>query len=138
MTHLFAYGTLMCDDIMREVSACVLQGLPGVLQGYSRRCVKNAAYPAITADESGKVNGILYLDLPATSWQRLDRFEGEMYARRPVQIELEDRRLLSAATYVAREEFMVYLEEREWDFEEFLRAGKTGFQNQYKGYRLLE
>lgn len=35
----FAYGTLMCEDIMREVSGIRPSHVPGTLKGYRRRSV---------------------------------------------------------------------------------------------------
>lgn len=137
MDHLFAYGTLMCEDIMEEVSGCRLSHEPGTLKGYSRRAVRGECYPAVMADEKARVGGILYRDVPDAAWERLDRFEGEMYARRPVQIESNDGALLLAATYVVRSEFLDHLEEHEWDFADFLRNGKALFQRHYRGYRSL-
>ena len=46
MENLFAYGTLMCEDIMREVSGVRLLQVSGKLKGYSRRGVKGEHYPA--------------------------------------------------------------------------------------------
>ena len=137
MDHLFAYGTLMCEDIMEEVSGCRLSHDPGTLKGYSRRAVRGESYPALMPDEIGLVGGVVYRDVPDAAWERLDRFEGEMYARRPVQIELNDGAPLAAATYVVRPEFLDRLEEHEWDFADFLRNGKALFQREYRGYRSL-
>ncbi len=33
MEHLFAYGTLMCADIMREVTGCAAAAVPAILRG---------------------------------------------------------------------------------------------------------
>lgn len=102
MENLFAYGTLMCDDIMREVSGCDLSHRPGTLHGYSRRAVKGEDYPAIVADETGVVVGVIYLDVPDSAWRRLDAFEGEMYARQAVQVDLSDGVTLVAGVYVVQ------------------------------------
>jgi gamma-glutamylcyclotransferase (GGCT)/AIG2-like uncharacterized protein YtfP len=132
MENLFAYGTLMCDDIMREVSGCSLTQIPGTLKGYSRRSVKGKHYPALVPDEEGLVAGVLYRDVPDPAWDRLDRFEGEMYARRVVRIEQSDGAALPAATYVVRQEFLDRLDQSDWDFAGFLRNGKASFQKHYK------
>ena len=137
MENLFAYGTLMCDDIMREVSGCHLSHVPGTLEGYSRRCVKGEHYPALVSDEKGRVEGVVYRNVPNSAWERLDRFEGEMYARQLVQIDLNDGATLLAATYVVKPEFLDHLEASEWDFADFLRSGKASFQRRYKGYQSL-
>ncbi len=124
----------MCGDIMGEVSGCRLSAIPGILRGYSRRSVKGEHYPALLPDADGRVEGVLYRDVPDSAWRRLDRFEGDMYARQVVQIELNDGASLPAATYVVRPEFLDQLEQSEWDLAEFLRRGKARFRRRYKGY----
>lgn len=135
--NLFAYGTLMCEDIMREVSGCRLSHVPGILKGYSRRSVKGEYYPALVPDELGRVDGVIYRNVPHSARERLDRFEGEMYERRLVRIELTDGATLRAAAYVVKPQFLDRLEPSEWDFAGFLRNGKANFQKHYKGYRAL-
>ena len=88
----------MCDDIIEEISGHQLSYIPGALNGYSRRCVKGECYPAVVTDKQGRVEGMVYLNVPDTAWERLDRFEGEMYTRQLVQIELSDCVTLPAAT----------------------------------------
>jgi gamma-glutamylcyclotransferase (GGCT)/AIG2-like uncharacterized protein YtfP len=97
MENLFAYGTLMCDDIMIEVSGCRLSHMPGTLRGYSRRSVRGEHYPALVPREEGRVEGVVYRNVPDSAWDRLDRFEGEMYTRQLLQIQLNGRATLLAA-----------------------------------------
>jgi gamma-glutamylcyclotransferase (GGCT)/AIG2-like uncharacterized protein YtfP len=132
MTHLFAYGTLMCEDIMREVAGCRLPNVRGKLRGYSRRIVKGELYPALVQDEAGQVSGLVFRDVPPAAWERLDRFEGEMYRRQSVQVELADSKLLQAAAYVVRPEFLGHLDLSDWDFDRFLRSGKKRFLQEYR------
>jgi gamma-glutamylcyclotransferase (GGCT)/AIG2-like uncharacterized protein YtfP len=137
MENLFAYGTLMCEDIMEEVSGCRLAGVPGTLKGYGRRSVRGEHYPALVPHEEGRVEGVVYRNVPDSAWERLDRFEGEMYVRQLVQIELNDGSTAQAATYVVQPEFLDLLDPTDWDFGEFLRNGKASFQRHYRGYRSL-
>lgn len=137
MTNLFAYGTLMCEDIMQEVSGCRLSPVPGILKGYSRRSVKNEYFPGLVSNAESRVEGVAYSDVPDSAWDRLDRFEGQMCARRLVQIELNDGATLPAATFVVKPQFLVRLEPSEWNFADFLRYGKANFQKNYKGYKAL-
>ncbi len=138
MAHLFAYGTLMCDDIMAEIAGSHHSPVFATLRGYRRMRVKGEHYPALVPDEEGHVDGVVYLDVSATAWDRLDRFEGEMYSRKIVEIELNDGHAVLSETYVARAEFMDYLVDAEWDFAEFLRKNKASFRRSYKGYRALK
>jgi gamma-glutamylcyclotransferase (GGCT)/AIG2-like uncharacterized protein YtfP len=138
MKNLFAYGTLMCDDIMGEVSGFRLSHTTGTLKGYTRRAVKGEHYPALLPDDKDRVEGVAYLDVPESAWHRLDRFEGEMYERLRVEITLGSGATLHAETYVVKPEFLIRLEPHGWDFAEFLGTGKTSFQRHYRGYRSLE
>ena len=138
MGHLFAYGTLMCNDIMEEISGSHLSPVSATLKGYRRMRVKGEHYPALVPDADGRVDGVVYLNVSGTSWDHLDRFEGEMYSRKIVQVEFNDGRAVPAETYVARVEFMDYLVDAEWDFVEFLRKNKGSFRRTYKGYRALK
>lgn len=133
MENLFAYGTLMCDDIMREVSVFPLSHVPASLKGYSRRRVIGELYPAIIADAESCVGGVVYQDVPDAVWERLDRFEGRMYARQRIQIEVNDGTRLDAQAYIVKPTFTDCLETSEWDFEEFLKHSKANFQKSYKG-----
>ena len=133
----FAYGTLMCEDIMEEVSGCRLSCMPGVLRGYSRRSVRGEHFPALVLDQEGRVEGVVYRNLTSSAWERLDRFEGDMYIRRVVQIELNNGTALPAATYVWKPQFLDDLEDSDWSFANFLRNGKEHFQRDYRGYQQL-
>jgi gamma-glutamylcyclotransferase (GGCT)/AIG2-like uncharacterized protein YtfP len=135
MENLFAYGTLMCDDIMRDVSGCLLSRVSGTLKGYSRRRVRGELYPAIIADPDSCIDGVVYREVPTAAWERLDRFEGQMYLRQSVQITVNDGTLLHAETYLIKPKFIDCLEASEWDFEEFLQNDKASFERSYKGYR---
>jgi len=137
MENLFAYGTLMCEDIMAEVSGCRLSHMPGTLSGYSRRPVRKEHYPAIVKEDKGRVRGVIYQNVPESAWDRLDRFEGEMYARRRVQMELTDGATLQAEAYVIQPAYAHLLEACEWNFDDFLRNGKARFMKNYKGYASL-
>ena len=138
MQNLFAYGTLMCEDIMRKVSGCSFQHMPGILTGYIRRCVRGEPYPALIPHSRGRVEGVLYLNISSLAWNRLDRFEGDLYVRQRVPIGLHNNTTVNAETYIVRPEFRSYLEQSDWDFADFLRNGKARFEGRYKGYRFLD
>lgn len=137
MSRLFAYGTLMCEDIMQSVSGCRLSRMPGILRGYCRRAVKHQVYPAIVPDARCNVAGIVYFNVPPDAWHRLDLFEGDMYFREKVEIDLENGERVSAQTYVAKPSYRMHLEDAAWDHEAFLSRGKTTFERKYIGFRSL-
>lgn len=135
MAHLFAYGTLMCDDIMESVAGCLPEKKKALLAGYQRFSVKNEHYPGLVAGGDGKVEGIIYCNITEDSWRRLDSFEGEMYSRLTVEVELEDGSSQAAYVYIVKPEFENKLEKSGWSLENFLQKGKGGFIANYGGYR---
>ena len=137
MENLFAYGTLMCEDIMYEVSGCHLAREPGTLRGYIRRSVIGENYPGILLYKEASVDGLIYRKVPSAAWDRLDRFEGEMYERHQVTVELIDWTPLSAETYIIRPMYLNCLDQSDWNFDDFIRNGKASFQRNYRGYHSL-
>jgi gamma-glutamylcyclotransferase (GGCT)/AIG2-like uncharacterized protein YtfP len=132
--HLFAYGTLMCNDIMAKISGSNLVSIPATLRGYQPRCVKGEYYRALVPEPEGRVEGVVYRDVSRMVWGRLDRFEGDMYVREMVHVEVSNGVILPAETYVGRSDFLDHLDEAEWDFVNFLRSGKQAFRKHYRGY----
>jgi gamma-glutamylcyclotransferase (GGCT)/AIG2-like uncharacterized protein YtfP len=136
--HLFAYGTLISEDIMFAVSGHRLTGVRCLLRDYERGKIQGEVYPGIVARPGKVVEGVLYSDVPEAAWKRLDIFEGEMYQRRVIQVELEDGAVREAQAYVLRPEFEHNLSAGPWSLEEFLRSGKERFQRQYLGFEALK
>ena len=134
---LFAYGTLMCAEIMAEVSGKRLPSTPAVLAGYHRFLVRGEQYPGVVDDPVGTVSGLVYHDIDAIGWQRLDRFEGEMYERRPVTVQLASADLALVDCYLVRPAFFHRLTTTEWDYATFLRSGNTLFRSQYLGFKAI-
>jgi gamma-glutamylcyclotransferase (GGCT)/AIG2-like uncharacterized protein YtfP len=135
MPNLFAYGTLMCEDIMLEAAGCYPASCRGILVGYSRCPLKGEVYPAIIPDDKGRVEGILYLDISLKALKRLDRFEEELYSRQSIVINLLDKTTIPAETYCLKSEFLHCAERTEWDFENFLLHHKRSFQRDYNCYQ---
>jgi len=134
----FAYGTLMCEDIMLAVTGRRFTRTPAILRDFRRRAVRGEVYPGILPERGGIVEGIVYRNLPDTAWAGLDAFEGEMYQRQIVGVTLEDRTPVEAYTYVIKPEFQNRLETSEWDFEKFLQSGKKAFEAHYFGFKVLK
>ena len=135
---LFAYGTLMCADIMHAVSGChELCGSAGLLHGHCRLCVRGEHYPGMVPRPGASVQGVVYHAVSADAWARLDRFEGDMYVRTGVEVELADATILRVQTYLVRPELSGLLEDRVWKLEDFLRHGKADFESAYAGYTAI-
>ena len=137
MQRLFAYGTLMCSEIMGEVAGTVPSHRPAMIRDYNRRSVRGECYPALVEEEGGRVTGVLYSGIPDSAWHRLDRFEGNMYVRRLVTVELNGGSTTDAFTYIFRPEFSKILSESTWDYTTFMQRGLQRFRRHYSGYRNL-
>jgi gamma-glutamylcyclotransferase (GGCT)/AIG2-like uncharacterized protein YtfP len=136
-SDLFTYGSLMCADIMAQVVGAQLHSSSAVLSGYQRFVVRGEQYPGIVAHSGGKVAGRVYHGITQVSWERLDRFEGEMYERQQVVVSYQNGRKTEVDCYVIRPEFINRLTTIEWDFDTFLRSGKAQFQDQYGGFNAI-
>lgn len=119
--NLFAYGTLMSAPIMARVSRLRPDGVEAVLSGFRRYAVKGAAYPGVVPESGAQVPGVLYWDIPAVAWPRLDRFEGAMYRRLSVEVAVSGGGTEAAEVYVLRGAYRARLAAADWDFAAFER-----------------
>lgn len=132
---LFAYGTLMDAEIMHRVSGLHLEGTPATLRGFRRRRIYGEVYPGIVPAPHDWVDGLLYRGICAPSWERLDRFEGDLYERWDIEVELERGRTRKAQTYVVRPEFSSRLSDSPWSLDRFLGCDRAAFEEEYRGFR---
>ncbi|MBF0278328.1 MAG: gamma-glutamylcyclotransferase [SAR324 cluster bacterium] len=138
MSDLFAYGTLMSEDIMFAVCRTHYSGVEGILQDYRRWQFKGEVYPGMMKQEGGRVEGIIYRDISTENWNRLDAFEGERFSREIVNVGAADGTFRSAHTYVLKAEFAGQLSDSPWELESFLRTGKPLFESAYFGFDVLK
>lgn len=136
--HCFTYGSLMCEDIMRAVTGFALAGTPAELADHARHPVAGEAYPGMRPAPGGRVQGVLYRDLPRIAFARLDAFEGEQYTREEAAVALPDGRRVAAFTYVFKPQYASLLLPGDWDFEAFLKDGKRIFEARYLGFSRIE
>lgn len=133
--HLFTYGTLMALDIMGDVSGCALEGVGVILDGYERYGVRGEQYPGIIKADHGRVEGVLYYNVPPEALTRLDLFEGKMYSREPVRVvRKDDGKFIEAMAYVITPESAHMLTGKAWDFNNFIQNGKQIFEDLYSGF----
>lgn len=106
----------MYRPLLEFLTAPNLRAVEAGLNDYRCLGVKRTDYPAIEAHAGAVVNGMLVMDIPATAWQRLDRYEGEMYRRTVVQVQLSNGENKEARTYVIRPRYSTRLTQREWQY----------------------
>ena len=132
--HLFAYGTLMHPAIIKAVTGNVYTGIKAKLPDYSRRALRNEVYPAIIAEPGANVEGVLYQNIQPEAWMRLDRFEGDMYDRKVVQVEIEGGPEVRCSTYVIKPQYMHVLDQVPWNYHAFLLHHQQQFSKDYFGW----
>jgi len=109
----------------------------GLLRDHCRLRVRGEHYPGLVPRPGASVEGVVYRAVPADAWVRLDRFEGDMYLRASVAVELADATIRRVQTYLIRPELSGCLEDRAWLLEEFLHHGKAEFESAYTGYAAI-
>lgn len=132
--ELFAYGTLMDTEIMAQVSGIRCRSTQAVLSGYIRKAVQGEVYPAIVQRNGSSIDGVVYFDLPAEGFDRIDAFEEPLYVRTFVSVALEGGEQVGAQTYVIAPEHIDRLSDRDWSFKRFLDSDKAEFQRGYAGF----
>lgn len=137
MDNLFTYGSLMCEDIMAKVAGCQADRRQATLKGYFRARIRGEEYPGIIARPDTEVEGVLYHDLPAEAIDRLDTFEGKLYARQAVTVITAEGDPCSAMAYVVKPRYRHLLTGEAWSFAHFLAVGKAEFEKAYFGFRAL-
>jgi len=98
---LFVYGSLRDADVRRHVlgaSADRLATTTVTAPGYRVLAWPPRSYPAIVAAPGALARGLLIGGLAAGDLARLDRFEGNEYVRRPIEL-IVTGRLIGADVY---------------------------------------
>jgi gamma-glutamylcyclotransferase (GGCT)/AIG2-like uncharacterized protein YtfP len=122
--RLFAYGTLEFPLVVTRVLGQERLGRPAVLHDYARSLVRSACYPAIVERAGSSVRGTLYTGIDAELFRRLDRYEGEDYRKRTVDVITEDGERHRAFTYTCSPE---RLSDAPWEPDVFLRDHLEAF-----------
>lgn len=135
MVNVFAYGSLMFPQVWSRVVQGEYESIRGTLHGFRRRCLRNEPYPvAFEGAPSERVLGEVYLDVKEDDIVRLDRFEGEYYARKLEDVVLDNGKIIRANTYVLKPEFYPLVDDNPWDVEQFKLVGMQRFLEQYQGF----
>ena len=131
---LFAYGSLMNDEVTNALLQSPLERQPATLNGYRRVQVKNALYPGAFADVDAVTEGQLISGLTDDQWQRLDVFEGEYYERTAVTVLSAACEPMVADTYVFKDAYRHLLNDSPWCNDTFRDQSMSRFIATYTGY----
>ncbi len=98
--RLFCYGTLMVPDVWRRVAGRPRPGRPARLPGHALCRVAGTPWPAIVARPGAVTGGLLREHVTAAQLRRLDAWEGGLYRRVRVRVDVGPDRRLPAWTYI--------------------------------------
>ena len=98
--NIFTYGSLMFDEVWRQVVTGQYHSESAVLHHHRRHALTGLSYPGVVAAPGEQVAGRLYLDVSAGDMARLDAFEGSEYRRDALQVLLASGEPASAWTYI--------------------------------------
>lgn len=118
--RLFVYGTLMFPEVFEAVCGVRPAAQAASLQGYARRRVRDAVYPALVECAGARTDGLLLDAIDAAQWRQLDAFEGALYKRVTVHVERgTDGLKLAAQTYVAAPQSRHHILDEPWQLPAF-------------------
>lgn len=125
--RLFAYGTLQVPAVLQAVIGGQRHGSPALLPGFRRFRVPGKPYPAIVANAGGSVTGLLYEAVSAAELALLDYYEGELYERRELLVELQQAGADPASAAVLAQSYVLggghgaLITDEPWDLQRFER-----------------
>jgi len=137
MTNLFTYGSLMCDDIMLQVSGEQPKRQQARLIGFFCSTIHGETYPGISPAAEHIVEGVLYFDVGRSAIERLDAFEGEYYKRSDITVLCSPQGEIAATAYIIKAQYNHLLTGKSWSYENFLRQGKEEFEANYVGFNKI-
>ena len=117
--NLFTYGALMFPDIIQTLAQRAVRGEPASLNGYASFTVKDECFPALVPFPDSHTSGQLYRDLDESVMTRLDEFEGDLFVRTEVTVEIGTDNWVDAVTFVIAEDSYEELSTLEWDELDF-------------------
>jgi gamma-glutamylcyclotransferase (GGCT)/AIG2-like uncharacterized protein YtfP len=133
--NIFTYGTLMIPTVMYTVTNRHFRSQKAILRGYARFTVRAQSFPGIISVPDAITKGIIYLDVDEPSLQQLDAFEGDLYRRTPIRVEIQEDKMLPAEAYVIKRKYRGYLSSKKWDVDDFSQNALESFLETRQGLR---
>jgi gamma-glutamylcyclotransferase (GGCT)/AIG2-like uncharacterized protein YtfP len=126
--HLFAYGTLIFPEVWRRVVGPLCVSEPAALARYEAFYARGGTYPVIVQGAAGDlVHGVVYFDLDANDFSKLDAYESTLYERQSVDVRLSSGESLSCQAYVLPESRRRFATDRPWRRDYFERYELEGY-----------
>jgi hypothetical protein len=117
----------MLPEVMEIVAGRRFECVPARLAGWRRRLLRDAVYPAVLPAPGETTAGVLWRGLDGRALARIDRFEGGLYERPQLRVELESGAACSAFVYVLRVEEHARASDAPWDEADFRARHLRGY-----------
>ena len=128
---LFCYGTLCIPDIMRAVSGYNRGGHPARLHGYQRVALHGRHYPGVVPYPDAVTEGVLHQALNGHQLRRIDHYEGNLYLRIRVQVNIALAEQVQTWTYVLHPRYYHLTKKQPWSLTEFMMHHQAAYQHQH-------
>lgn len=133
--NLFAYGSLMFDEVWSQLVCRDYLRRSARLHGFVRRRVRGDVYPVIVRSDHGDwVDGVVYFGVQRDDLQRLDFFEADPYDRQTQVVLVEGREQHRADAYVLKDDYRYMVHDCEWDPQWFEREALPLFLGRHRGF----
>lgn len=99
MKHLFVYGTLQNDEIVKALTRKTFKKIPYTLDGYSIHQVKGEHFPGMIPSKDVSTEGFVLYDVDEKSYNKILIWEGDDYKPVDVKIVLVNAEIV-ASTYI--------------------------------------
>ncbi len=87
---LFAYGTLLIDDVITALIGRVPSWTGSTAPGWRAASIPDQDYPGLIPNVNTSAAGRIYRDLTPTEWVLLDHFEDSQYHLDRILVEPDD------------------------------------------------
>lgn len=111
----------MYPRVMQVVTGKTLESFEAEAPGVERFAVREAVFPGAIETGGGSTRGRVYPGIDDRLLARLDRFEGDLYERRTIDVLFVDGRAGRAEAWIVLPGEVAQLAPTAWDEEAFLQ-----------------
>ncbi len=110
----------MIPEVFRKVTGKLYRTQNAILNGYERFKLSGESYPAIIRKTDATTEGIIYFDISATDFEKLDHFEGDLYKKVNAPVHAKNQQVVNVILYVLKDGNELLLSQQKWDKSAFI------------------
>lgn len=131
---VFTYGSLMVPEVMEGVTGSSYPSLTGVALNCDRRKLRSKTYPGMLRLEGAATEGIVYQNISALAMKHLDNFEGKLYTRELIDVEVDNHGTMSCHPYLISQNYIHLITVEPWHFDEFRALHLPAFLSEFSQF----